>query len=186
MTTAQYRTLFDAALERGRKHGFSVPSVGPTVENLAFDDPDDATMIRVVNRLLERYDGNSLVGACIHASYFMQPAIEDIVGMPTYFTLGAVEAFGKELYRFDDHQLQQWLRHGLPQPARNIHAWLTLPTMEIVDLTYLVTLKAVVPHLPIEHGIPVMGRVERVQGVTWRPILVGDDVVQRLRAVALS
>jgi hypothetical protein len=60
----------------------------------------------------------------------------------------------------------------------NVHAWLTLPSMEIIDAT-LATTMAIAQGRPEQGGGVVMGHADGFTGFAYRPMLVGADSLQR-------
>lgn len=181
--TEVYREQFEKALDRGRSLGFRVPVLGKIATELAFDDPDDHTMLAVVEEVARHFQADDLVAGCLHVSYLIRSIVHDITLAKPMFTVGSVTYLGKTNFEFTDLQLQSWIEHGLPAPAPGVHAWLTMPTMEIVDFTFMYTMKAVVPHVMPQDPIPIFASPDRLEGVTYTPFLVADDFVERVGAI---
>lgn len=180
--TQLYEKQFAEALERGHRFGLDVPAVERIPQRLIFDDPHDETMRAVVEEVAKYYQANDLVGACLHASHLMRPIVSRVTGANAMFTVGAVTYLDKTLFQFDEAQLSEWLKNGLPSPAEGVHAWLTMPTMEIVDLTWMYTMKATVPHVLPQDPIPIFGTPDNL-GITYIPLLVANDFVERVGAI---
>ena len=53
-----------------------------------------------------------------------------------YHILLLVMLEGKEVYRQTEDSLKRSLSEGIDFYSANLHAWLTLPTMEIIDMTF--------------------------------------------------
>lgn len=177
----QYSSEFQAARRKAVEFGFSVPPNTPRKKSvLGCGDSDIAQAI--IKAVQERYPLELMVGGCLHVSYFMRNIVESITGMRAFYTVGAVRFQEKELYRFTDAQLLNWIENGIPQGVEGLHAWLTLESMEIVDLTYFVTLAAVVPHLGVD-AMPVLGSPAVLVGVKHTPLLSADDIIERLGTV---
>jgi len=48
------------------------------------------------------------------------------------------------------------------------------------------TMKAVVPHVMPQDPIPIFGSPDRLEAVTYTPLLVADDFVERVGAIAFG
>ncbi|EMX4958083.1 TPA: hypothetical protein QHC21_002963 [Raoultella planticola] len=61
----------------------------------------------------------------------------------------------------------------------DIHAWLTLPSYEIIDLT-LSTTFAINNNQPENAGIFIAKKADDVTGLIYRPMLVGDEYLKQI------
>ena len=177
----RYSIDFDAARDKALRLGLSVPPADTRREGvLGRGDTDIAR--EIIEAVQRQYSLEWMVGGCLHVSYFMRDIVEQIAGMRAFLTVGAVTFLEKEMFRFTDEQMENWLQRGIPQGVEDLHAWLTLESMEIVDLTYFVTLATVVPNLGVE-PMPILASPAVLVGVQHTPLVVADDIVSRLGAV---
>lgn len=58
------------------------------------------------------------------------------MGILSYFTIGSVALEGKEVYRQTEDSLEHLISDGIDFRAADLHAWLTLPSIEIIDMTF--------------------------------------------------
>ena len=78
------------------------------------------------------------------------------------------------IFRFDDAFISKSLTAGHHAADINVHAWLTLPSMEIVDASLLTTI-ALVQGIPERLGSVLLKQADEVVGMTYRPMLVGHE-----------
>lgn len=100
---------------------------------------------RVLNKLQRTY--NRIYGVptvkdffsqCIRVNYLMRPILSDIILKPSMLTFGYVTEGNDSFFKENDTFFQDCLKNN-PSDVVNIHAWLTLPSMEILDLTLCTT-----------------------------------------------
>ena len=118
----------------------------------------------------------------IHAT-IAQAATEGL-GVPAYLTIGDVRSEGKWLCNADEATIAELLKIG-PQHggAVRLHAWITLPTMEIIDLT-LPTSIGLQENIPDLVGSVVIKHVDELTGgISYRPLIVGDEFLRRIGAL---
>lgn len=181
--TSQYRAEFTEALERARRIGLSVPELP--------DPPPDRVFLggvrrRAVRELLEKtYRPHQLPGACLQATFDLQDQVAAIAGVPAYFTVGAVTYLGEECFSFEEAAAREWVEQAsLGRRPAQVHVWITLATMEIVDLTYAYTLRHVAPGIPgIGNPKPIVGSCEQLTEWGYRPLVVATDFVERTGAI---
>ena len=68
----------------------------------------------------------------------MQPVLSEIIGSPCALTFGYVTEGTDVFFRQEESFFRNSLRNGVPDIV-NIHVWLTLPSMEVLDLTLCTT-----------------------------------------------
>lgn len=95
------------------------------------------------------------------------------------YTLGWIDdGTERGMFKFDDAFIADSSGTGTSQAKVNIHAWLTLPSMEIIDVT-LATTMAIAQGKPEQGGGVVTGHADVFKGFDYRPLLVGADFLRR-------
>ena len=178
--TDVYREHFAKSLQRGRSLGFTVPTLGPPTLTLAFDDPNDETILAVTKEVSKIFQHDDLIGRCLHVSSRIRKIVRSIVKAQPMFTIGSVTVLGKTTFEFTDADLQSWMKNGLPASAP-VHAWLTLPTMEIVDFTFAYSLMHAASDELKQEPQPILGLTNSMS-FTYTPLLVADNFMERVGA----
>jgi len=119
---------------------------------------------------------------CWRANMEIKPLLEDFFGTPLTLTFGAIETSpGTVRFQMDEKELRSLVRNGLDlaSPALNLHAWLTFPSMEIIDITYL-TSYGVVNDKPHLLGLVVTGMPGTLNPAdyTYHPLVLGENFVE--------
>ena len=115
--------------------------------------------------------------------YFVQDALEEALQTPIYYTLGYVDYEKRPVFYTSEKGLKSKLGNPMSGVgAINLHAWLTTPNMEIIDLTFATT-------YGIVNNIPsVIGRYsfqhysEFNENMVYHPQLVGEDYLKQIGA----
>lgn len=108
-----------------------------------------AALAKVIYRhKITEDDFRGAAGQCLKWAHFLAPAIEDALGRPAWPTLGQLWNGDTKVWGPSWGQLDEIVRTGIqPQHAflsrdggLNIHAWVTLESGQIIDLTFASTL----------------------------------------------
>lgn len=122
-------------------------------------------------------------GNCFQAMGAVQAPLEDLLGVPLYFTLGYVQFEGRPVFHMPTEKLKPMLKQNLSFQQVNLHAWLTLPSHEIIDLTFLTTV-GVVNNIPDYIGRACASHPDDLPEVmTYHPQLVGDSFLRKTGVV---
>ncbi|MFN1150169.1 hypothetical protein [Serratia liquefaciens] len=96
-----------------------------------------------------------------------------------YYTLGWIDdGTPKGLHKFDDDFIAERLANGHQDDTINIHAWLTLPSMEIVDLTLSTTLSILQGRKEGEGGV-IVKKADEITDFSYKPMLVGETFLSK-------
>lgn len=109
--------------------------------------------------------------------------LEKWLKCPVYYTLGWIDDGSlKGMFKFDDQTIAEKLATGHHDETLNIHAWLTLPTMEIIDLT-LTTTVCLLQGLKEGAGGVIVKKADEVTGLTYKPMLVGETYLHKIGVI---
>jgi hypothetical protein len=129
-----YIEEFNEAFRLARVEGFDAYVIHPLSDVCASSEA--ALLIKEL--VIETLDGKieALVGECFKAHYFMKERVSKLLGTPVYMTFGYLQAEGERIHYMPTTSLLELLRVGnITDPNTPLHAWLTLPSMEIIDIT---------------------------------------------------
>lgn len=117
---------------------------------------------------------------CLSYHYRLRPALSSYFGTELTFTIGYVSIGEKTIFEHTEEQMSDLIINKVSQPLLNIHAWLTLPTCEIMDFT-LPTTYAVLNQSKEGYGEVLAGHADHLlQGVRYRPMLLGEDYLRKI------
>ena len=82
------------------------------------------------------------------------------------------------LFKIEENEIKNLLVNKVQKPL-NIHAWLTLPSMEIIDFS-LPTTYCIVNKIEEGMGAAITKHYsELTLGMTYEPMLVGDEFLRK-------
>jgi hypothetical protein len=118
-------------------------------------------------------------------SYHMRllPILSDYFKTELTYTIGHVSMGAETLFEQSENQMQALIASGVEHPQLKIHAWLTLPTCEIMDFT-LPTTYAVVNKTRDGYGSVLAGHADKLlNNVYYHPMLIGEDYLRKIGAL---
>ena len=188
-----YRTEFLHALDFSEARKFGMPDwcrARPPLEIRPCLTLNNRKILKDLFDTLMRESGAALfVAQCLNVSLIVSAKIGQMTDIAPAITLGWVEDGNKKLFKFASEDLDQWIKDGIDNPFKlNIHAWLTLPGLEVVDFSLPMSIN----HLDSSHpSSPVIDRWNEAK-YRYHPIAVCRDAdlshrfgFQRIRVIDL-
>jgi hypothetical protein len=177
-----YLEEFEAALQRGRDLGLTVPAVDLDVSRRWLSESGLVKLGPALGVGLGT-DPRGLVGQCLPVHLNLAPLVSEALSCDAMFTIGWLHADGRDRFRFDHDFVATALKHGIAPGQASLHAWLTLPSMEIIDATYPTSV-GVLSGMPDLVGLVVTKHADELTGdMAYHPMLVGDDFLHRSGAL---
>lgn len=180
-----YSAAFSKAVHRTRSLGLEI-DIPPTNSQSFMTDVEQ---LRTAGHVIRRYladngrEVSDLAVQCWRANMEIKPLLEEFFETTLTLTFGAIETSpGTVRFAIGEKELRNLVRNGLnlSTPAVNLHAWLTFPSMEIIDITYL-TSYGVVNDKPDLLGMVVTGMPGALNPVdyTYHPLVLGEHFVAK-------
>ncbi|MFN3769419.1 MAG: hypothetical protein ACK4TD_13700 [Ectopseudomonas guguanensis] len=137
----------------------------------------------IVRDALGNVGAEEVAAQCLSYHMRLLPVLSDYFGTELTYTIGYVSMGKETLFEQSEDQMKALLATGIENPQLQIHAWLTLPTCEIMDFT-LPTTYAVVNKAKEGYGSVLAGHADRLlNNVQYRPMLLGEDYLRRIGAL---
>ncbi|MBE1301821.1 MAG: hypothetical protein GJ680_18200 [Alteromonadaceae bacterium] len=108
-------------------------------------------------------------------------AIALATSIPIYLTIGYVSLQGQKLFYTSEEALKSYLGGRSPQ-ALNLHTWLTLPSMEIIDVTLSTSIGLNQREPELFGNIVTKHPDELSGGLAYHPQLLGIDYFDNIGA----
>jgi hypothetical protein len=177
-----YIDEFMAAAERTKRLGLDCPDIG--VSNGRFLSEEKMNKFPFALRDAVGEIGiEEVVAQCLSIHHKLLGPVSTILGAPTYYTIGYVETSEGTLFEQDETSLKAILDSRLSSFELNIHAWLTLPSMEVLDFS-LPTSIAVIKTMNKGIGGLIASKADELKhGMKYHPLLVGDDFLRKTGAL---
>lgn len=179
MSSSNYATEWHAAVERTERFSLQIPPHQVEPERRYLTDARQAEFPYVVQRGLGDLDFPDVVAQCLSIHYRLVPIIEEWLRCPVLYTIGWVDdGTAKGMFKFDDDFVANKLKSGHAGGTINIHAWLTLPSMEVIDVA-LVTSLAVLNGWSEGLGGVISRHPDELTGMVYKPMLIGPDFLRK-------
>jgi hypothetical protein len=196
MVTVYQKHLQDA-IERTKALGLAVEDFHIDKHAFPFVHPIvNEARIKQMNELLyERVYHLPIDEVAFHCSVHsivLQKEIEKLLRTETLLTSGYFEFRGKTAFHHSIDQLNDWVKQKASFSKREIHVWLTLPSLEVIDITALASLLKVNDKIlgvdlgHVNYQNCIIGRPDDLEGdhsIIHKPQFVGFDF---LRAVGMA
>ncbi|KXV70459.1 hypothetical protein [Acetobacter cerevisiae] len=185
--TTNYHSEFLTAYERTKNLGLNCPPFTSEVAGKLCSP----TFLREFPYLIRDNTNVSspedLAHQCLYVNLLIKDIISKRLNCEVYYTIGWIDCDdGDPMYKFDEEYISTALAHyGSTRGALKVHAWLTLPTMEVIDPT-LATSIALVQNKPNGLGGVIAGKADDLQGFSYRPMLIGMDFPVRTGGMVVA
>lgn len=184
-----YLDEFQQAIDLSGELGFSVQKPEVTETHYLTDEIQNRLHEWMLEVIGPEQDAHKLIGKCLANHLNAIGFVRKLVGVEPTFTLGYVTMDNENYHYFSEENLRGWAKNGLPDPTQFVgHAWLTLPSLEIIDFTFLATYAYVQYKKTGRNiGMGVLARhADEVQGIKYRPVAVGADIPGKIGALNLG
>lgn len=181
-TTGQYRSHLHSAYEFTASLGANFIKL-PLVRSEPLIEQFGEEVHRVIAKLGVT-DFSGAIGQCVKWSHALRPHVERALGIPILLTFGQVYNGQRSYFNPSLPDLERWYRDGFAahdfegRTGMNLHAWWTLPSGEIVDITLWSTLSAVWKKPEYLGAITGGWPDEIAPSPTYLPLVVGDDYIE--------
>jgi hypothetical protein len=177
-----YLNEFAAAADRTKRLGLNCPNIDVSDERFLSEEKINQLPFALRDAVGE-IDVNEIAAQCLSIHHRLLNPVSAILGAPAYYTIGFVETSAGLLFEQDEESLKAMLESGLSSRKLKIHAWLSLPSMEILDFS-LPTSYAVMNHMAEGIGSVISVHADELKhGMKYHPMLIGDDFLKRIGAL---
>ncbi|WP_336844137.1 hypothetical protein [Providencia rettgeri] len=174
-----YKTEFLDAIERSERWGLSVPSVSLS-DIPVLSEPEQGEAVKIINQIFSNYRPEDVSQQCFGIMLYLQPFLEEIFRKPLYYTLGYIQYNHRPVFFTPCEVLKEKMVTPFTTGGSfNLHAWLTTPNLEIIDLTFGTTF-GVVTNNPDTYGLSSMQHYSKFdERMIYHPQLVGEDYLRK-------
>jgi len=140
------------------------------------------------------YPINKVAHHCIHHTLANLERLQEILHCDLLITIGYVDYLGKSNYLHDETVILSWIKSSPQQlTSREIHVWLTLPTLEIIDPTIIASFLHVNSNIlgpdVKDYRNLIFGRPDDLSGencIIHKPQFVGLEFLNNIGALAYT
>lgn len=172
-----YLKNFNKAIERNLNLGLLTPKIS-FHENRYLNSDLLNKLPLILYKELGAINPLELHKNCMGIHYRLKPIFEKLFNTELYLTLGNAKVYDQYLFKIEESEIKSLLINKVQKPL-NIHAWLTLPSMEIIDLS-LATTYSIVNRTEEGLGAAITKHYsELTLGLAYEPMLIGDDFLRK-------
>lgn len=178
-----YREEFITALERTRKFGLFTPPLAELDTERLLTDRAQGDLALIVNEhFADRYVSDIAL-QCLSINLQLRDILSDYFGKEVYYTIGDIGLENRRMYEQTEDSLLSMLENGAPGPSINLHAWITLPSMEIIDITFPTSYGQVNDIKEMIGATVALHPSELTGGMSYHPMIIGEEFLYRLGAL---
>jgi hypothetical protein len=175
-----YIKEFDKAVERTKGFGLVVPPILPDPQKRFFTKETMQELMKTIFKTIGQPSPEELAAQCFEINHGIKLIIDDFFKTTSVFTLGWVDVPSDALFKYTEEELKTLLVKGISNTNLHLHAWITMPSMEIFDAT-LNTKIAVADSKPeLAYAIAARHIDDLAEGFAYHPMLLGDEYLNML------
>lgn len=177
-----YEQEFVEALDRTVKFGLKAPEV-KTSTSMFLTQEALSKLPQAIYDEIGELNEEEVVAQCLSLHKKMLPVIEKIFKTKAYFTIGWISLPERTMYHQTEDSLREMLRNGIKGPSVSLHAWITLPSMEILDFSLPTSYARINGIKEGLYGAVTLHPSQLTGGMMYKPMLVGDDFLLKIGAL---
>ncbi|MES2501796.1 MAG: hypothetical protein V4545_04255 [Pseudomonadota bacterium] len=169
-------------------------SLGCAVQEFTFDSGTLLTEEKsnVMQEMLENngiYSFKNSAGQCINWCHALQPLVAKAFDCNVLLTIGQLHFGKKTIYNPTEIDFTRWHKLGFRKSdfnentGFNFHAWLTLPSGEILDLTLWSTLGSIWKKPEMIDSV-ICGDPDKIAPYPkYTPIIIGNEYIETVESI---
>lgn len=179
-----YRDEFIKAADITRKLGLSLPSKMEYTSNNFLDSSIfEDKLVQFCKTHLSSFSVDQISGQCIKVHFEFKEILEKILNIPIYYTIGYIKINNDVMFHQSEDSLRKILTEGINGNKINLHTWLTLPSMEILDFSFPTTYGKVIGNKDMYGRTIIKHPKELTGGMEYHPMLIGEEFLYRIGAI---
>jgi len=163
---------FTRALECSSRPGFD--PTGPIVTDEFSEIVREWARLNICSRSDEH-----IAGMCMQITHDLVDFLRG-AGIDAIYTLGWMSYHDQPVYRFGQTDVRRWITHGIPNRRKvDVHAWVTLPSAEVIDPSWLSTI-GIVQNKRELVGAVIVADPEQRTSHQYHPVTVDTQILFRI------
>jgi len=176
-----YKNKFKEAIERSKRLNLEVP-------NIYYDNKQYAS-IEILEKIpyflreeFGEFEIEDLAAQCLNMNLKLKDFMADLLKTDVYYTIGYIQFDKDSHFKQTEETLKEMIQEENNTGKVNLHVWLTLPSMEILDPTILTTYSL---HYNYPEGLGgmIFNDADKVKHMEFIPMLVGDDFIYQAKLI---
>lgn len=179
-----YSDEFIEATTRTKKLGLPLPSKMEYTSNNFLDSPIfENKLVKFCQTHSPTFSVDQISAQCIKVHFEFKEKLEEILNIPIYYTIGYIQFNDEVMFHQSEASLKKLLTEGINENTINLHTWLTLPSMEILDFTLPTTLGKVSGNKEMYGKTIIKHPSKLTNGMEYHPLIVGEEFLYKIGAI---
>ena len=123
---------------------------------------------------------DEVVAQCFSIHYRLKAPLEKFFQQKMIYTVGYVSIDHETMFYQSESDLQYLLDNGMSSPKINLHAWLSLPSCEIIDVSLPTSIAVIKGLTEGKGGVIASHADELINGARYHPMLLGEDYFRKI------
>ncbi|PTO80141.1 hypothetical protein [Vibrio splendidus] len=132
-------------------------------------------VIESLTRFLSNKYASDADKKCFEFHHKLMVHLEQDIGLKTDLTFGYVDTGHSEWFKFEESDVSEWLNNRNRKKTAEYHVWLTLPSMEILDVSFPITVLRAAGK-PISDWNIIGQSPDTLPQYRYYPVFVGIDL----------
>jgi hypothetical protein len=180
-----YSQEFSEALKRTARLGLITPNFSPQIGNMFLTPANGEAISEAIYASAGALTKTQIIAQCIAINLQLAPAIEKALGCPAFLTIGHVNISGDSYFERTESDLLEMIENAAPKKSVPLHCWLTLPSHEVIDLTFRFSMKHINGWKECSTD-PIAGDPDHLGDVRYHPMLVGHDFIAKAKLASVA
>jgi len=121
-----------------------------------------------------------VAGKCLDWNVKLQDQISSILSCDALLTFGYIEIHESKIFYTPLEEMDKWFApNTIMKPLNEIHAWITLPSLEVIDITVIASIKHInnenFQNVPNYKHCIVCDPEDPGNTIIYKPLFVGID-----------
>lgn len=182
----EYINLFDNAKQRTEEFAFNVPKSALITTNQNILTKDKLLVIAdTFSSVFKNWSNSDFVGKCLKSHIVFQPYLEKAISVPVTYTVGYIKGKSQNFFEFSEADANNWISNGISKNKVKLHSWLSLPSGEIIDLTFLLTF-AKFNEIDAQKGHFIADYPKKLHGIEYVPMFLGVEFLKKIGALKID
>ncbi len=183
---ANYLSEWQQAITRTQRFALKVPSHQIVSSATYLDEHFFRNFDQLVTQEIGGLNVSEISLQCFRIHLQLMPLVQKILTCDVLFTIGWIDAGDTSYFQFDEPHIENTLTNGHNSTNVSMHAWLTLGSMEIIDVSFPTTF-GVKNNIEKMIGKIIANQADNLShGLSYKPMLVGSDYLKRTGMISLK
>jgi len=133
---------------------------------------------KIILESFPEFSSGKYAKQCMDISLKAKVILEDYFNADIFFTIGDISVEGKKQFNFDEKYIKKLLASKQFNANLKLHAWLTLPSLEIIDLS-LAQSVLLMSGDPISSDYILSSPDKLKDGLEYHPMIIGENFLHK-------